>query len=281
MKTYMKAAVYLVALTLLAGAGCTGGSSSSGSADLSPVMTAQELPADASAVSAAVLAKVAPWTSGTQGVLFQGGSGSGHRQDWLGRDMRYIGTDVFKLTGTDGAPRTVAGRFNFEGPLGRQGSVLYQAAYTRQNGGFVVDRCETAPCFADSPEPMLLVIPASNVPARTPSDWPGAVRALASAAVPSGTPPPDGEYVMIVLLKERISASAKMGVGISTSSSGRGGTTPQYELADMNGWRMAMVPCRLRNAAQGDVYVRVDFTPGMEAPADSRTRTVGVFKVGG
>lgn len=180
--------------------------------------------------------------------------------------------------------RFAAGTLVFEDSIGRLSEVIYATDYRLKDGGIEIGAQQAAPLFSTSPQALMFVVPMEAV-ARVPGglsrvhseffrfvvanaiDW---VRA---DQIPRG----QREYMIFVMLLDRVSPSATFEVKLSETASDPFGYKDSSKYLDFNGWRVGFVPGRFA-LDRARFYVKAVFTPGEEIGFAGRNpRLVGTF----
>ena len=131
---------------------------------------------------------------------------------------------------------------------------------------------------------MLFVLPAKAIKTGLPDTFGGLLAYVGERAVPftqrQSAPPENKEYVIVVVLLDQISSSAKLEVKISDDPEGIYGYKESTKYIDMNGWRGTLLAGRLilfDNGAEPDLFVKAVFSPGKEAGFFRTPKLVGLY----
>jgi hypothetical protein len=198
-----------------------------------PIATSlEQMPGDAATVTAAIRNRLmVPPRGAHPNATFAGGAGDKIKSLWSTED-RFVPAGVqlyvHQAGNEDPSVRNAVGRLDFKGPFGRRASVRYEAHYRTAGGAVTIDEVEVQPVFSDLPEPMLFVVPAEAIQTALPDTYGELLGYVSERAVPftqrQSAPPEKKEYVIVVVLLDQISPSAKIEVKISDEQ--RGGARP-------------------------------------------------------
>jgi hypothetical protein len=254
------------------------------------------MPADAAIVAVAIQERMT--TTGqreVQNVKFAGEIEKSFAQTWsFAKGFVNRGTQfyLYQQKADDPSTKTVAGRFDLEGPLGRRASAFYLTRYRLYQGELVIEDTRVAPIYSTFPEPIMLVVTAetllNNMDAY-PDTYVELLQFVGERAAniekPSSVFPEKKDYVIFLFLLDRISSSSKLEVKISNEKTGVLGYKDSTRYIDFDGWRVALLSGRFvlfDTEGTNPLYVKAVFTPGKEAPPLSRSpKLVGLFCLDG
>ncbi|HUT70380.1 MAG TPA: hypothetical protein VMW89_06855 [Desulfatiglandales bacterium] len=254
-----------------------------------PIATSlEQMPHDAATVTAAIRNRLmVPPRGAHPNATFAGGVGEKIKPLWSAEDLLMpagVRLYVHQANADDPSVRTAVGRLDFKGPFGRRASVRYEARYRTAGGGVTIDEAEIAPIFSDFPEPMLFVVPPEAIQTALPDTFGELLAYVGDRAVPftqrQSAPPEKKEYVIVVMLLDQISPSAKLEVKISDDPESIYGYKESTKYIDMNGWRVALLAGRFilfDNGEEPDLFVKAVFTPGKEAGFIRMPKLVGLY----
>jgi hypothetical protein len=254
-----------------------------------PIATSlEQMPDDAATVTAAIRNRLmVPPRGPHPNATFADGIGEKIKPLWSAEDLFVpAGVQLYMHQANADEPsvRTAVGRLDFKGPFGRRASVRYEAHYRTAGGGVTIDDVEVQPIFSELPELMLFVLPASAIQTAMPDTFAELLVYVGERAVPftqrQSTPPENKEYVIVVLLLDRISPSAKLEVKISDDPESIYGYKESTKYIDMNGWRVGLLAGHFilfDNGEEPDLFVKAVFTPGKEAGFIRTPKLVGLY----
>ncbi|MCK4857670.1 MAG: hypothetical protein KAT58_06875 [candidate division Zixibacteria bacterium] len=254
-----------------------------------PIATSlEQMPDDAATVTAAIRNRImVPPRGPHPNATFAGGAGEKIKPLWSAED-RFVpaGVRLFvhQVNADDPSVRTAVGRLDFKGPFGRRASVRYEARYRTAGGGVTIDDAEVQPIFSALPEPMLFVVPAEAIQTAIPDTYGELLAYVGERSVPfshrQSAPPEKKEYVIVVVLLDQISPSAKLEVKISDEPESVYGYKDSTRYIDMNGWRVALLAgCFILfdNGEEPDLFVKAVFTPGKEGGFIRTPKLMGLY----
>jgi len=254
-----------------------------------PIATSlEQMPDDAAAVTAAIRHRImVPPRGAHPDATFAAGVEEKIKPLWFAEDgfvPAGVRLYVHEAGADDLSVRTAAGRLDFKGPFGRRASVRYEAHYRAAGGGITIDEVEVQPVFSESPEPMLFVVPAEVMQTPIRDSFGELLAHVGERAVSftqrQSAAPEIKEYVIVVVLLDQISPSAKLEVKISDDPEGIYGYKESTKYIDMNGWRGGLLAGRFilfDNGEEPDLFVKVVFTPGKEAGFIRMPKLVGLY----
>ena len=158
-------------------------------------ISTDQMPDDAALVVTAIQQQMTQSGEGyVSNVRFEGETGENLAKTWSfvkgfiqRSNQLYIHqTDVY-----DPAVRTIFNQLNLEGPLGRRASFLYRTDYRSSIDEQVIKEVRVASIYAESPEPIMLVVPAKALPKDPdayPDDYPSLLKLVGESAVDSIKP---------------------------------------------------------------------------------------------
>ncbi len=216
---------------------------------------------------------------------FAPGVGEGLREEGFAyEDFTWSEASLFKYGPLADNPsdRDVLGKLDFADALGRRASVFYSTQYAAVPGGIEITGAQAAPISAESPESRFFVVPAAAVPAEGLPITHAGLLAFAetnAAAWESGVEIKGGEqdYVILVVVMDRLSPSAKADVRLAESEIGIKGHGGASKYLIDQGWRAGIVPGRFA-LDETKLFVKVVFQPGKEEAFFDRTEAlVGLY----
>ena len=254
-----------------------------------PIATSlDQMPDDATTVTVAIRNRLmVPPRRVHPNATFAGGIGEKIKSLWSTED-RFVPAGVrlyvHQASTEDPSVRTAVGRLDFKGPFGRRASVRYEAHYRTAGGAVTIDDVEVQPVFSDLPQPMLFVVPANAIQTALPDTFGELLAYVGERAVPftqrRTAPPENKEYVIVVVLLDQISPSAKLEVKISDDPESIYGYKESTKYIDFNGWRVALLAGHFilfDNGEEPDLFVKTVFTPGKEAGFIRMPKLVGLY----
>ena len=178
--------------------------------------------------------------------------------------------------------RDVVGKLDFADALGRRASVLYGAQYVAVPGGIEITAAQAAPISAESPESRFYIVPAAAVPQ---GGLPTSHADLLAFAEANGASWDSGveikgskqDYVILVVVMDRLSPSAKADVRLAESEIGTKGVGGASKYLVDRGWRASIVSGAFA-LDETKVFVKVIFQPGKEEDFFDRSEAlVGLY----
>ena len=262
-----------------------------------PIATStDQMPEDAAAVVTAIQQQMTQsGEAHVSNVRFQGETGTNLARTWSflkGFTPKSNLLYIHQVNGGDSKGRTIFNQLNLEGPLGRRASVFYRTDYRASSDEQIIDMVRAAPIYAESPEPIMFVVPAKALPEDLdayPEDYLSLLQLVGEHAVDSSksglASSEMRDYVIFVFLLDPISPSSLFEVKISDEESGMRGYKESTRYIDFNGWRVALLSGRFRafdTEGTNPLYVKAVFTPGKEVSLLKRSQNlVGLFFLDG
>jgi len=84
----------------------------------------------------------------------------------IGKELKFSGTElyIYQTKKTNPSEKTIAGKINFEGPLGRKTSALFLSRFKSVKKEIVIQETRVEPLYSTQPEPVMLIVPADSLP---------------------------------------------------------------------------------------------------------------------
>ena len=259
-----------------------------------PIATSlDQMPGDIATVVTAIQQRIIGYdVDRASNVRFANETASAFAETWsFLRGFAPAGTQLYtyETVTDDPAAKTGCGRLDFEGPLGRRASALYETRFRPSADDLMVEENQVNPVYSDFPEPIMFVVPADVLPTTYPGNYPELLEFVGERAVNPLTPesisPEKSEYTIFVFLLDRISPSSKLEVKISNEKTGIRGYKESTMYIDFNGWRVALLSGRFTlfdPEGTNPLYVKAILTPGQQARTKSRApKPIGLFCLDG
>lgn len=250
------------------------------------VKTKAEIPPDAAAVAKAIIERL-HGRDGTNGVRFANGAGA----DLAEGDFRYAGFEwhegalfAYQQGAAGEASRKVSGRLDLEDDLGRKTSVLFSADYVLQGEALVITRAEAAPLFPETVENEMYLLEADVLSGEgLPEDHAGLLRLARENAITWDNPEEvfagERDYVVMVVLMERVSPSAITRIRISDSESGAAGYEGGTQYLNDSDFRIGVIAGSFALDTT-KLFVKVAFSAGTETAVLGRTeKLAGLYSL--
>lgn len=214
----------------------------------------------------------------------------------IGKELKFSGTElyIYQDPKTNPSVKTIAGKINFEGPLGRRTSALFLSRFMAAGNEIIIKEARVEPLYSTNPEPAMFIVPASSLP-ESANSYPDSYMALfqfagkkailpTSKDVISEETDKNTEYTVFVFLLDRISPSAKLLVKVSDSADKT--SVYGYELAtrylDFNGWRVGILTGEFSLSGKDQatpLCIKAVFIPGKEVGKIRPPRLVGNYTI--
>jgi len=213
----------------------------------------------------------------------------------IGKELKFSGTELYIYQTEKSSPseKTIAGRINFEGPLGRRASALFLSRFrSAKKNEIVIKEARVEPLYSTKPEPVMFIVPAASLPksANLFSDSYMELFKFAGekAIFPSSQEiiaektEENMEYTVFVFLLDRISPSAELQVKVSTDKTSVYGYKKATRYLDFNGWRVGILTGQfsLSGWDQAEpLYIKAVFIPGKEVGKMRPPRLIGRYAI--
>jgi hypothetical protein len=210
----------------------------------------------------------------------------------IGTDLTFSGSELYIYQTEKGNPsdKTMAGKIDFEGPLGRRASALFLSRFRSSENEIVIKEARVEPLYSTDPEPVMFIVAASSLP-KNANLFPDSHRELfnlvgGKAISPSSIESSAGEneetmeYAIFVFLLDRVSPSADLQVKVSAGKNSLYGYKDASRYLDFNGWRVGIITGKfsLSNPNPKEpLYVKAVFTPGKEVGKTKTSRLIGRY----
>ncbi|MDA9762269.1 hypothetical protein N9C84_04290, partial [Desulfobacterales bacterium] len=140
----------------------------------------------------------------------------------IGKELKYSGSElyIYQTEKSDPSEKTMAGKIDFEGPLGRRASALFLSRFRSEKNNIVIKETRVEPLYSSKPEPVMFIVPAASLPKSAklfPESYMELFKFAGNKAVtPSSEKAEEGmEYTVFVFLLDRISPSGQLQVKVS------------------------------------------------------------------
>ena len=213
----------------------------------------------------------------------------------IGKELKFSGTELYIYQTEKRSPseKTIAGKINFEGPLGRRASALFLSRFrSAKKNEIVIREARVEPLYSTKPEPAMFIVPAASLP-KNATLFPDSYMELSKFAGKKAISPPlneifteeteeNMEYAVFVFLLDRISPSAKLQVKVSTNKTSIYGYKKATRYLDFNGWRVGILTGQfsLSGWDQAEpLYIKAVFMPGKEVGKMRPSRVIGRYAI--
>ena len=210
----------------------------------------------------------------------------------IGREFTFSGTELYVYQTEKNRPsnKTMAGKIDFEGPLGRRASALFLSRFSSSGNEIVITEARVEPLYSTEPEPVMFIVAASSLPQNAtlfPDSYGELFKLVGEKAIPpSSKESPAGEseepleYAVFVFLLDRVSPSADLQVKVSEGRNSLYGYKDASRYLDYNGWRVGVLTGKFSLASpdpKAPLYVKVVFTPGKEVGKIKTSKMIGRY----
>jgi len=209
----------------------------------------------------------------------------------IGKELKFSGTElyIYQTKKRDPSDKTIAGKINFEGPLGRRTSALFLSRFRSAKNKIVIKEARVEPLYSSKPEPVMFIVPAASLP-KSANLFPDSYMELfkfvgRKAVLPSSKEAISEEnvkYAVFVFLLDRVSPSAKLEVKVSADKTSIYGYNQATSCLDFNGWRVGILTGRFSLSDQGQaepLYIKAVFMPGKEVGKIRSPRLIGRYAI--
>jgi len=213
----------------------------------------------------------------------------------IGKELKFSGTELYIYQTEKSSPseKTIAGKINFEGPLGRRASALFLGRFRSvKKNEIVVKEARVEPLYSTKPEPVMFIVPEASLP-KSANLFPDSYMELLKFAGKKAVAPSSKdilsqktednmEYAVFVFLLDRISPSAKLQVKVSTNRTSIHGYNKATRYLDFNGWRVGILTGQFSLSGLGQeepLYIKPIFVPGKEVGKMRPPRLIGRYAI--
>jgi bifunctional DNA-binding transcriptional regulator/antitoxin component of YhaV-PrlF toxin-antitoxin module len=210
----------------------------------------------------------------------------------IGKELRFSGAELYIYQTKKSSPsvKTIAGKINFEGPLGRRTSALYQSRFLSTKKEIVIKEARVEPLYSTKPEPTMFIVPAASLPESAnlfPDSYTELFKLVGKKAISpsskeviSEETEKNVEYAVFVFLLDRISPSAKLQVKVSADKTSVSGYKQATRYLDFNGWRVGILTGQFSLSGQAEpLYIKAVFVPGKEVGKIRPSRLIGRYAI--
>jgi len=212
----------------------------------------------------------------------------------IGKELKFSGTElyIYQTKNSNPSDKTIAGKINFEGPLGRRTSALFISRFTSEKNEIVIKEARVEPLYSTKPEPVMFIVPAASLP-KSANLFPDSYMELFKFAGKQAISPSSKkiiaeeteenmEYAVFVFLLDRISPSAKLQVKVSIDKTSVYGYKQATSYLDFNGWRVGILTGQFSLCGRGQsepLYIKAVFMPGKEVGKMKSSRLIGRYAI--
>ena len=212
----------------------------------------------------------------------------------IAKELKFSGAELYIYQTKKSSPseKTIAGKINFEGPLGRRTSALYLSRFLSTKKEIVIKEARVEPLYSTKPEPAMFIVPATSLPESAnlfPDSYMELFKFAGKKAIsqPSKEVIPEEteenlEYAVFVFLLDRISPSAKLQVKVSIDKTSVYGYKKATRYLDFNGWRVGILTGQFSLCGRGQaepLYIKAVFMPGKEVGKIRSSRLIGRYAI--
>lgn len=175
---------------------------------------------------------------------------------------------------------------DFEDQLGRRYQSRITARYQVDGDRVRVLESSSTPYFGTAPRTTCFIMPIEQLPCfegGLPSSYASFYQQAATAAVTpeqASSSSQERNWAMTVFFLDRVSPSAKIELGVSSSGRGEESYTKDSRYVDYNGWRVAFLAGQfalMHASPKEPLYLEADYTPGNEAGFRKSKTRVGLY----
>jgi len=210
----------------------------------------------------------------------------------IGKELKFSGTElyIYQTQKTNPSEKAIAGKINFEGPLGRKTSALFLSRFKSVKKEIVIQETRVEPLYSTQPEPVMFIVPAASLP-ESANLFPDSYMTLyqfagkksvhpSSKEVISEETEENPEYAVFVFLMDRISPSAKLEVKVSADKTSVYGYKKATRYLDFNGWRVGILTGQFSFSSQTEpLFIKAVFVPGKEVGKIRPAKLIGRYAI--
>jgi len=212
----------------------------------------------------------------------------------IGKEFKFSGTELYIYQTKKGNPseKTIAGKINFEGPLGRRASALFLSRFRSAENEIVIKEARVEPLYSTEPEPVMFIVKAASLP-KSANLFPDSYMELFEFAGKKAISPSSNElidkennenmdYVVFVFLLDRISPSAELQVKVSPNKGSFYGYSKASRYLDFNGWRVGLLTGKFSLSSQNQtepLYIKAVFMAGKEVGKIKSSQLIGRYAI--
>ncbi len=210
----------------------------------------------------------------------------------IGKELKFSGAElyIYQTKKSNPSDKTIAGKINFEGPLGRRTSALFLSRFRYAKNEIVIKEARVEPLYSTKPEPAMFIVPATSLPESAnlfPDSYMKLFKLVGKKAISPSSKEviPEAneenvEYAVFVFLLDRISPSAKLQVNVSADKTSVSGYKQATRYLDFNGWRVGILTGQFSLSGQAEpLYIKAVFVPGKEVGKIRPSRLIGRYAI--
>lgn len=207
----------------------------------------------------------------------------------IGKELKFSGAElyIYQTEKSSLSEKTIAGKIDFEGPLGRRASALFLSRFRAAKNEIVIKEARVEPLYSTKPEPVMFIVPAASLPKSAnlfPDSYMELFKLSGNKAVsPSSEKTEENmEYAVFVFLLDRISPSAELQVKVSADKTSVYGYKKATRYLDFNGWRVGILTGQFCLSGRGQaepLYIKAVFMPGKEVGKIRSPRLIGRYAI--
>ncbi len=212
----------------------------------------------------------------------------------IGKELKFSGTElyIYQTKKSNPSDKTIAGKIDFEGPLGRRASALFLSRFRSAENEIVIKKARVEPLYSTEPEPVMFIVEAASLP-KSANLFPDSHMELFEFAGKKALSPSSKEFVaeeigenvdyaVFVFLLDRISPSADLQVKVSPNKNSLYGYKEATRYLDYNGWRVGILTGQfsLSGWDQAEpLYIKAVFKPGKEVGIIKTFNLIGRYAI--
>jgi len=207
----------------------------------------------------------------------------------IGKEFKFSGTElyIYQIEKSNPSEKTIAGKIEFEEPLGRRASALFLSRFSSVKNDIVIKETRVEPLYSTKPEPVMFIVPAASLP-KNANQFPDSYRELFEFAGHKAVSPSSEKaeestaYAVFVFLLDRISPSAELLAKVSTDKTGVYGYKKATRYLDFNGWRVGILKGQFSFSGQDQaqpLYIKAVFIPGKEVGKIRSPRLIARYAI--
>jgi hypothetical protein len=212
----------------------------------------------------------------------------------IGKELKFSGTElyIYQTKKSNPSDKTIAGKIDFEGPLGRRASALFLSRFRSAENEIVIKEARVEPLYSTEPEPAMFIVETSSLP-KSASLFPGTYMELFNFVGKKAISPSSKEiiaeetgeimdYTVFVFLLDRISPSADLQVKVSPNKASVYGYNKATRYLDFNGWRVGILTGQFSLSGRDQtepLYIKTVFLPGKEVGKIKKSQLIGRYAI--
>jgi hypothetical protein len=207
----------------------------------------------------------------------------------IGKELKFSGTElyIYQIEKRNPSDKTIAGKIDFEGPLGRRASALFLSRFRSDKNNIVIKETRVEPLYSTKPEPVMFIVPAASLP-KSAKLFPDTYMELFKFAGQKAISPSSEKadeytaYTVFVFLQDRVSPSGQLQAKVSTDKTSVYGYEDASRYLDFNGWRVGILTGQFCLSGQDQaepLFIKAVFIPGKEVGRIRSPRLIGTYAI--